>query len=127
MPKYVPTQKLRDALAEPIEFELGGKDFAIQRVSVRLLDGIAKSSKAAERNETTVIDQFFEEIFREIGQSAALEALQPIDMREAVPLMKWLGDQFNEMFGEQEKNSLASPESSPEDSPACSATPTSVT
>lgn len=115
MPKYVPNDKLKKALSEPIEFELKGKMFHLDVITQEMVRAMAK------KNETTTVEEFMS-IF--IGEEE-IAKLSPIDFREVKPLVNWLTDVIFESSMDKEKNEGESTQESHPLSQGSSDTPTS--
>lgn len=115
MPKYVPSEELKQRIAEPIEFVLKGKEYKIEAITQDMLSSLAKKSEDSTLTE-------FLGVF--IGESE-VESLAPIDLRELRPLVTWLMDAVKTAFSDEEKNVEESTEESPPPSPDSSDTQTS--
>ena len=115
MPKYVPSEELKQRIAEPIEFVLKGKEFKIDAITQDMLSSLVKKSEDSTLTE-------FLGVF--IGESE-VESLAPIDLRELRPLVTWLMDAMKTAFSDEEKNAEESTEESPPHSQDSSDTQTS--
>ena len=128
MPKYIPSDKLKAALAEPIEFEFAGTTHVIKKVTPALVQkfaDIAPDEESAKNLKVAAIGDLLRTILQYAGcKDADLPAVEDLDMREIRPLMEWIGNQITADLGGQEKNAGSAPPKSPTPSPDSSGTKT---
>lgn len=125
MGKYRPSDKLKQALAEPIEFDLCGKTFVIEKVTTSLVQAISDAApENIEDAKIDILENQIKVILDAIGRGDEFEAMKPLDVRELQPLVQWLMGEFKGEVGGEEKNAPAATPTSPTPSPDCSAAAT---
>ena len=104
MPKYQPAPELAQALADPIEFTVAGKEFVLPKITNRMVSAFAG---LGDKPDSLAVLEVF------IGSEA--RELDP-DIRELVPLLNWLASMMGMGLGAPEKNALEPSPQSPDPS-----------
>ena len=119
MPSFVTSEKTKQQISEPINFELAGRQFSVKTVTSEMVKQITETSGHWTENNEHIV-----KVFVDGADPEAWAQLQPVDAREIGRLAKWLIAQLNEGLSDEEKNGGTPSPTSPEPSPASSPTET---